>query len=491
MQLLCKLDDGQAICLCVLFGALGQLLIMDTVRACGDMHQECKDRSESLANERTQILDGTEDLSSLLRLQVVQHPEALQSQHHSHDLSGDMPNPSSSPGKARPNRRQVATGCLRVTYSEVQPLRVKSPATLASKMQAIDAEGAQWQRDVADLVRLAKSAKINPEGIYQEVAKNSEFSQLLELSPGEIEAVGDGTLHPFVFTHGMGDSCFSPSFQRITEAVGKYTGNLSMPNYAVCIPTGDDRASDVTNSYFMNMNENVEVFAKKIMADPKLSGGFNAVGLSQGNFLIRGYIQKYNDPPVKTFISVHGTLSGVASFPHCGPALGSSTFCQMVDRILDLGAYNSIVQNHLFQAGYYRDPRVVNSARYKKYSQLAQWNNEGDTFNPTFRENFAKTETYVMVKALTDAMIRPNEGEWWGHFAPGGFTQLLTMKETEWYKQDMFGLKTVDLRGGIHFETTPRGHLNLTRHELFGWIDKYITKKTNVLSHEAKRQTQV
>jgi hypothetical protein len=37
----------------------------------------------------------------------------------------------------------------------------------------------------------------------------------------------------------------------------------------------------------------VDVFAAKIRADPKLANGFNAVGFSQGNSLIRGYIQKY------------------------------------------------------------------------------------------------------------------------------------------------------------------------------------------------------
>jgi hypothetical protein len=39
--------------------------------------------------------------------------------------------------------------------------------------------------------------------------------------------------------------------------------------------------------------KSVDVFAAKIRADPKLANGFNAVGFSQGNSLIRGYIQKY------------------------------------------------------------------------------------------------------------------------------------------------------------------------------------------------------
>lgn len=70
-------------------------------------------------------------------------------------------------------------------------------------------------------------------------------------------------------------------------------------------------------------------------------------------------------------------------------------------------------------------------------------------------------------------MVFPNEGEWWGHFADGDLTtvrataahaqstrapaitrhiltiqpismQVLPMKETKWYKDDVFGLKTVD-----------------------------------------------
>ena len=31
------------------------------------------------------------------------------------------------------------------------------------------------------------------------------------------------------------------------------------------------------------------------------------------------YIQRYNDPPVVTWLSVHGTVSGVAGFPNCNP----------------------------------------------------------------------------------------------------------------------------------------------------------------------------
>merc|ERR1712060_379642 len=103
-----------------------------------------------------------------------------------------------------------------------------------------------------------------------------------------------------------------PGFSSVTRAVGKRTGT-----YAKCIPTGGNIISDTIDGFLMNMDKSVDVFAEKIRADPKLKGGFNAIGFSQGNSLIRGYIHKYNDPPVNSFISVHGTVMGVAAFPNC------------------------------------------------------------------------------------------------------------------------------------------------------------------------------
>jgi len=119
---------------------------------------------------------------------------------------------------------------------------------------------------------------------------------------------------PLVFMHGMGDSCFNRGMKQITEQSGEHLGV-----YSVCIPTGNNRVTDTDNGFFMSMNDNVDEWATRVKADKNLTGGFHAVGFSQGNSVIRGYIQKYNDPPVHTFLSVHGTVNGVAGFPNCDP----------------------------------------------------------------------------------------------------------------------------------------------------------------------------
>jgi len=235
-----------------------------------------------------------------------------------------------------------------------------------------------------------------------------------------------------------------------------------------------NQLSDTMNGFLMNMDRNVEVFAAKVRGDPKLKNGFHAVGFSQGNSIIRGYIQKYNDPPVNTVIHVHGTIVGVAGFPQCNP--DDNIWCKFLASLSGDFVYNMVAQQTFFQANYFRDPKKVDTD-YKKYSQLAVWNNEGPGgVNQTLAENFGKVDKFVMVKALADTMVFPNEGEWWGAFAPGDYSKVLPMNQTEWYQKDLFGLKTADKAGKIHFESTPGNHLQFSVENLYSWIDNYILK---------------
>lgn len=274
---------------------------------------------------------------------------------------------------------------------------------------------------------------------------------------------------PTVFMHGMGDSCFNQGMKEITERTGKHIGS-----YSVCIPTGNDLSSDTNNGFFMTMDKNVEVFAAAIKKDPKLAGGFNAVGFSQGNSVIRGYIQKYNEPAVSTWLSVHGTVVGVASFPSCDPKGLLGPVCKFLSEwLVGPAAYTEFVQSKLFQANYYRDPMAVTSKAYRANSAIAQWNNEGNTIDSTLATNFGKTKRFAMIMAEKDSMVYPHEGEWWGAFDSDGKT-LLTMKETEWYKKDLFGLRTADEAGKIFFNSTKGNHLQFSDEQLFAWVDNYF-----------------
>lgn len=273
---------------------------------------------------------------------------------------------------------------------------------------------------------------------------------------------------PSVVAHGMGDSCFNPGMKSITQQVA-----ASLGTYATCVPTGN-ALTDTTNGFLMTMERNVDLFAHNIRQDPRLNAGFNCVGFSQGNLLCRGYIHKYNNPPVRNFLSVHGTVSGVAGFPRCDPSGLLGPVCKPLEELVGDIAYTSATQALLFQIDYFRDPMRVATDAYKTFSQLAQWNNEGMHVNETFKANFVKVERFIMVKAEKDTMVYPNEGEHWGHFADGSLSKVLPMRETSWYKLDLFGLKTVDLAGKILFNTTAGDHLDFTREELNGWLQLFV-----------------
>ncbi len=47
------------------------------------------------------------------------------------------------------------------------------------------------------------------------------------------------------------------------------------------------------DSLLMNMNQQVEEFAKAVRADPLLKNGFNLIAHSQGGLVSRGYIERY------------------------------------------------------------------------------------------------------------------------------------------------------------------------------------------------------
>ena len=288
----------------------------------------------------------------------------------------------------------------------------------------------------------------------------------------------DGQL-PVVFAHGMGDSCFNSGMQHITAHASNLLGGV----YATCIPTGKTQAEDTKNGYFLNMDASVDVFADAIAKDPKLHGGFHAIGFSQGNNIIRGYIAKHNNPPVHTFISVNGVNAGDGAVPYCRPSMMNAgkeenvefDMCDFLMEQAGKQAYTEFAQEHSFQANYWRDPRPSAFPKYQKFCQLAKWNNEAGIVNQTLVENWAKTKGFVWVMASKDGMVWPKEGEHWG--APDvddPFHHILPMEETEWYKKDLFGLRTAQENNKNYFETFEGDHLQFNMEDFDKWVTTYL-----------------
>ena len=291
---------------------------------------------------------------------------------------------------------------------------------------------------------------------------------------------------PVVFAHGMGDSCFNSGMIHI----GDHTSELLGGTYVTCVPTGDTQSEDTTNGYFLNMDASVDVFAAKIAQDPQLSSGFHAIGFSQGNNVIRGYIARYNEPTVHTFISVNGVNAGVGAVPGCLPKKDMDTvqlggICDLLIEQASRRAYSVWTQQHSFQANYWRDPRPTEHEKYAEFSQLAHWNNEGHV-NETLKDNYAKTKKFVWVMASDDSMVWPKEGEHWGAADPKDpFHSVLPMNETEWYQKDLFGLRSAQEAGKNYFEEFEGDHLQFKLEDFDHWIQTYLAVNESDVLAEA------
>ena len=90
--------------------------------------------------------------------------------------------------------------------------------------------------------------------------------------------------------------------------------------------------------------------------------------------LSRAVAQRCPSPPMLNLISVGGQHQGVYGFPRC-PMNVTETLCDEIRKLLNFGAYESFIQNHLVQAEYWHDP--LKEAEYREKSEfLADINQE-------------------------------------------------------------------------------------------------------------------
>jgi palmitoyl-protein thioesterase len=288
--------------------------------------------------------------------------------------------------------------------------------------------------------------------------------------------------------HGMGDFANNPMGmvplrKLIAQKANAYVASVALCSNKTQLANCDQE--DQMNGFSMVMDDEVDQFARVVQADAKLSGGFNAIGFSQGNAVIRGYIHRYNDPPVKKFVSMHGVLMGVSGLPQCPMNVtGLGLFCRGIDAVVShLGVYSSYVQSHLAQANYFRDAENLDEYR-KKGRFLPYINNEvKGQENSTYTDNFKSLEKLVLVMAEDDTMVHPKESEHFGYFRDGSRTELVAMQDAPWYTEDWFGLKSLDAEKKIDTYTTPGNHLRFTEAFLGDTVQKYFApaQKTDLL----------
>lgn len=267
--------------------------------------------------------------------------------------------------------------------------------------------------------------------------------------------------------HGMGDFANDPfGMVPLAHAISEYLDGA----YVLNVQIGDTCMEDILNGFIMNLNDQVDYFANVVRNDINLINGFNAIGYSQGNLVVRGYIERYNNPPVMNFISMHGPLAGVGGFPGCSI---DNMFCRAFAALLGTVVYNPMIQDHLAQANYFRDPLRINDYLNGDLF-LVDVNNELDATNKTYNNNWMNLNSICLVKALNDTVVIPNDSEWFGFFKDGSYNNIWLFNETPWYQDNLFGLKSLDLKNKVYFNTTDGNHLDFSTDYLLDLVGIYF-----------------
>lgn len=132
--------------------------------------------------------------------------------------------------------------------------------------------------------------------------------------------------------------------------------------------------------------------------------------------------------------------------------------CKGAQGLLRSNTWSNFVQSRLVPAQYFRDPAQIED--YLEHSNfLADINNEREAKNSTYKKNLGGLERFTMVMFEEDETVVPKESSWWAEVDEEG--KVTGVREGRVYKEDWLGLRSLDEKGALRFETTEGGHMQL------------------------------
>ncbi|XP_076890453.1 uncharacterized protein LOC143541532 [Bidens hawaiensis] len=263
---------------------------------------------------------------------------------------------------------------------------------------------------------------------------------------------------------GLGDRCTGTVATIYTDLLSEYSNTQG---YCI-IGNGE------WDSWFMPLEDQVEIACEKVKNMGELSQGYNIVGLSQGNMIGRGVLEFCDGaPPVKNFISVAGSHAGLASIPFCNDKV-PGLVCLLLESVI----YNKTVQEHFAPASCIKIPTDLDAYR-KGCKFLPKLNNEFEK-NATYKVRFSSLQNLVLIKFDSDPVLVPKETSWFGYFPDGALDPILPPQETKLYIEDWIGLRMLDEAGRVKFVNVTGEHLDITKQDMMEHIVPYLSDKNTL-----------
>lgn len=293
----------------------------------------------------------------------------------------------------------------------------------------------------------------------------SNSSRLFNVFSHSTTASDNTTEHlPVLIWHGMGDTYDSESMKWVIEELEKGQPGLDIYSIYIDTDSNKDREASVFGNVMVQLTDVCDQIKN---LDVDTNKGFNAIGFSQGGLFIRSLVQTCN-VTFNNVISVGSPQNGIADLPPCDP---TNWMCKKRNEYIKSKMYTDFMQENNIQAQYYRDINIYETYLLKS-SYLKYVNNELikdlDYFN-----RFISLNKFVMIMFTKDETLVPKESAWFWDIEPKTGT-MIPFENTDSYKYDLIGLKTLNEAGKIDFLSIDDLHLKMSDDDIIYIAKKYL-----------------
>lgn len=275
---------------------------------------------------------------------------------------------------------------------------------------------------------------------------------------------GSPSKYPVVMWHGLNDRYDS---DRAVETEN-YIKHLYPGVTVYRVRLDDNPSKDRDASLYGDINVQLQRICDVVSGMPELEGGFDAIGFSQGGLFLRGLLETCQGVKIHNLITFGLPHMGVMDLPVC-----NGFFCKGHGDAMLHRVWSPIVQHSIVPAQYFRNP--YDMEKYIKYSNfLPIINNERESDDNNWRkEKLLLVNKLVIYMFLQDTTVVPKTS---AHFGDIDIEtgQVIHLRDTDMYKSDTIGLKTLDERDGIIFKQIDGPHMQIPDAVLSECIDSYL-----------------